>query len=94
MLALALVTGSALPLAGSAAADSPAYCNEYANQAVISATQNASFHCGFTGNRWSFNYQEHYGWCLTAAHSQTLSERLIRKNAIVSCHGGVTHNGG
>ncbi len=94
ILALTVVSAGALPWAGSAIADSPGYCNEYANQAVISASQNATFHCGFTGSRWSFNYQEHYGWCVTASHSQTVSERLIRKNGIVSCHGGTTHNGG
>jgi len=82
MLAAALLTARALIVPGSAIADSPAYCNEYANQAVISATQNASFHCGFTGSRWSFNYQEHYGWCVTAPHSQTVSERLIRHQGL------------
>ena len=59
----------------------------------MSATQNMSHACGFTGLRWVANYQTHYGWCIGASHDAVVSERMARAQGIVQCHGGPTHNG-
>jgi hypothetical protein len=73
--------------AGSAFAQSPGFCNEYANQAVISATQNRDMGCGFSGRRWTFNYQEHFGWCMSANPQDAMNERITRKHMIQACRG-------
>ena len=73
-----------------ASAQSPRWCNEYANQAVISATQNKTMGCGFWGGRWGFNYRVHYNWCMSVPQDVALQERLLRQRAIQSCNGGPT----
>ncbi len=89
ILGAALVVATSLP----ARADSPQYCNEYSNQAMIAAAQNMSHGCGFGGPRWGLDYQVHYNWCLSAPHGAVLQERLARAAGIVQCHGGPTVNG-
>jgi len=70
-----------------------AFCNEYANQAVISASMNMSHGCGFTGSRWGLDYRVHFNWCMSASNDDAMSERMLRKQGIQACHGGATHNG-
>lgn len=79
--------------AGSSFAAPASYCRDYANQAVISATQNMSHGCGFTGLRWIANYQVHYNWCIGARYEDAVQERALRAQGIVACHGGPTHYG-
>jgi hypothetical protein len=62
-------------------------CHEYADQAVISATQNKDWNCGYSGRRWSFSYQEHYGWCRSVGYAAALPERLERQRQLHACHG-------
>jgi hypothetical protein len=72
--------------AGDVVAQSDQWCNEYANQAVISATQNKDFDCGLTGGRWGFDYRVHYNWCMTVAQPVAMQERLARQAGIKKCH--------
>lgn len=62
-------------------------CHEYADQAVISATQNKDWNCGYSGRRWSFSYQEHYDWCRSVGYAAALPERLERQRLLHACHG-------
>lgn len=62
-------------------------CHEYADQAVISATQNKDWNCGYSGRRWSFSYQEHYDWCRSVGYDAALPERLERQRLLHACHG-------
>lgn len=78
---------------GSAHAAPADYCNDYANQAVILASQNMSHGCGFTGLRWVTDYRTHYNWCLGAPMAAAVQERALRAQGVVACHGGPTHNG-
>jgi len=89
MICAAVLAGSALP----ALADSPQYCAEYSNQAMIAASQNMSHGCGFTGGRWGLDYQTHYNWCVSAPHDAVVQERQLRAAGIVQCHGGPTNMG-
>jgi hypothetical protein len=81
-LMLGFIAGGSDP----ALAQSDQWCNEYANQAVISATQNKDFDCGFTGGRWGFDYRVHYNWCMTVPQPVAMQERLARQGGIKSCH--------
>ena len=75
-----------LALAASAAhADTPEYCDEYANQAVMSGSVNHDRACRQSGPRWALNYREHYDWCLAVPHNVAHSERLARQKAIQAC---------
>jgi len=85
-LAAILLLGLAIGSVDDARAQSAQWCNEYANQAVISATQNKDYGCGFTGGRWGFDYQVHYGWCMTVAQPVAMQERLARQASIKKCH--------
>jgi hypothetical protein len=62
-------------------------CREYADQAVISATQNRDWNCGYSGRRWSFSYQEHYAWCASVGYWAALPERLERRRLLHACRG-------
>lgn len=84
ILISAILLGASL---SGALAASPQYCEEYANQAVISATQNKERGCGYQGGRWGFNYAVHFNWCRTVSPSAAMSERLTRKYAIQGCQG-------
>jgi len=82
-LAICGLTSSGI---GDALAQSDQWCNEYANQAVISASQNKDFDCGLTGGRWGFDYRVHYNWCMTVPQPVSLQERLARQASIKKCH--------
>lgn len=61
------------------------FCKEYANQAVIAASQNESLQCGYTGGRWGFSYKVHFQWCMQAPKQNAMSERLARKQDLQEC---------
>ena len=82
---LAAIPMFILAFGGGAFAQTQHWCNEYANQAVISAMQNRSYGCGFTGLRWSSSYRVHYSWCITVPQPVSLQERLARQAGIKSC---------
>ncbi|MDR3419704.1 MAG: hypothetical protein P4L80_00415 [Xanthobacteraceae bacterium] len=85
MSRLAVLAAIASAFAGETAL--AAGCQEYADQAVISATQNKDWNCGYSGRRWSFSYQEHYGWCRSVGYAAALPERLERQRLLHACHG-------
>ncbi len=81
---------TAVSLVGTFASAGPTFaagCREYAEQAVISASQNRQWGCGFGGRRWSFNYEEHLDWCRSVGYDQALGERLTRQRMLHACHG-------
>ena len=71
--------------AASARADTPQYCDEYANQAVMSGAVNHDRACRQSGPRWALKYREHYDWCLGVPHNVAHAERLARQKAIQAC---------
>jgi len=78
--------------APSMAAD-PAFCAQYARQAVHEVDVNMSipgcFH-GFNA-RWHRNYGQHYGWCLGVSYEQANAEREYRRARLSECraHAGM-----
>jgi len=85
-LALAVCAVLAITDAATTArADTPQYCDEYANQAVMSGAVNHDRACGQSGPRWAVKYMDHYNWCLAAPHNVAHSERLARQKAIQAC---------
>jgi hypothetical protein len=60
-------------------------CEHYASMAVAQYQQNLANRCGFTGARWSDNYQGHYGWCLTASQAFADSETQARVDGLNKC---------
>jgi hypothetical protein len=86
---LRAVAASAMILAvgGSAIAESPEYCHDYAAAAVIAAGQNLAYRCGYSGPRWATNFAAHYSWCLGAIRPDTIRERIARHDMIIACHG-------
>ena len=71
------------PVAAQAADEN--FCDEYASQAVISATQNRSKQCGYRGGRWGLDYDAHYDWCLQVPEDEAMRERIGRKQEIQAC---------
>ncbi len=78
-------TGFILAIAGSAVAESPGYCHDYAAQAVREAGENLAHSCGYSGRRWTVNYREHFEWCLGAARDVTIGERVARRDGLFAC---------
>jgi beta-lactam-binding protein with PASTA domain len=60
-------------------------CEEYARTVVAQYQQNLANRCGFTGARWSDDYQGHYGWCLTNSQALADSETHARANELNRC---------
>lgn len=83
-LATVLAAASLLAPAASFAADEN-FCDEYASQAMVSATQNKAKQCGYNGPRWGFDYDTHYDWCLQVPEGAAMAERLARKQEIQAC---------
>jgi hypothetical protein len=83
----AIIAGLTVLSIETASAQSPGFCNEYANQAVISASQNRGMGCGYSGLRWSFSYQAHFNWCMSSNPNNAMSERFTRKHMIQACRG-------
>ncbi len=40
------------------------YCKAYANSALGAARDNVLYGCGFTGDRWTTRYDDHFNWCM------------------------------
>ena len=62
-------------------------CGAYAVLAVTAQRINQRAGCGFGGNRWSLDYDNHYNWCMDSnVSAQDLrSESSIRSNALNGC---------
>ena len=61
------------------------FCDDYASQALIAATQNKAKPCGFTGPRWAPDYDVHFNWCVQVPQGAAAAERQARKSEIQSC---------
>ncbi len=53
-------------------------CSNYAATAVGQEKENLSRQCGFTGGRWSANYNAHFNWCMSVGPSKTTPETTAR----------------
>jgi hypothetical protein len=60
-------------------------CDDYARMAVSQNEQNLRRQCGFTGSRWSSDYNAHYQWCTTVSGESTDSEIRAREDELRQC---------
>lgn len=60
-------------------------CDRYATDAVAKNKLNLENKCGFTGGRWSNNYNGHYEWCLGAPELFRVTETNARNSALKNC---------
>jgi hypothetical protein len=61
-------------------------CRRYANEAHEAAVANAEIlMCGFAGPRWSYQWDEHYKWCMRTNWDVVWSEWTQRKKQIKDC---------
>ena len=67
------------------AASTEARCRSYAGGAVVSARRNIALKCGFAGDRWVDNEENHRGWCLTVRQSTQENEDRIRNKMLKDC---------
>jgi hypothetical protein len=78
---------------GSASASTPpvpsgnprARCEPYANTAVAQNNENVQRHCGFSGARWSSDFNMHFNWCMTVAPAIADGETQARVNDLARC---------
>ena len=61
------------------------FCQSYASEGTRSAAENQRLDCGFTGARYTDDWQAHYDWCLVAPESAVLEEARIRADDLGSC---------
>lgn len=60
-------------------------CKNYASAAVRANQQNVSNRCGYTGARWTNDYNGHYNWCLRVPQSTADQETRARSTSLGSC---------
>jgi hypothetical protein len=60
-------------------------CDDYARIAVSQSKQNLKRQCGFTGSRWSSDYDAHYQWCGTVSRESADSEIRAREDELRQC---------
>ena len=63
-------------------------CDQYAKTAVSQNQENIRRRCGYTGARWSNNYQGHYDWCKRVSKAFADSETKAREDGLIKCRGG------
>lgn len=61
------------------------WCDTYAKRAVEQNEQNIRNQCGFKGQRWSSNYENHYNWCRNTSKGAADSEIQKRDNDLKNC---------
>ena len=64
---------------------SDSYCQSYAKTAVDQNTYNQQHRCGFSGGRWTSDYNGHFRWCKAVAPGASKNEQKIRYDALVQC---------
>jgi hypothetical protein len=57
-------------------------CEQYAGTAIEQNEENLKRHCGFTGPRWSSDYNAHYQWCCEVPRISADLETKIREDAL------------
>lgn len=60
-------------------------CNIYARIAVAQNEASLSNHCGFTGLRWSSDYESHIMWCRQASSDLSSFETTERQKMLNQC---------
>lgn len=60
-------------------------CQQYAGTAVSQNQENLRRNCGFTGSRWTNEYQGHYNWCMAVQQSVADAETNARANELRQC---------
>ncbi len=60
-------------------------CDDYARIAVSQHEQNLRRRCGFTGSRWTSDYNAHYQWCTTVPWESADSETRAREDELRHC---------
>ena len=63
----------------------PDYCGQYASKAVQAQLRNIQYRCGFTGRRWSTDYNDHFGWCFRTRWVSADVEERARRRLLGSC---------
>jgi hypothetical protein len=64
------------------------FCTGYARSAVQQNERNERRGCGYTGDRWHSNYQEHFRWCLDVQQDAAESETSSRDKELRACRRG------
>jgi hypothetical protein len=60
-------------------------CDAYAATAVAQQAESGRLGCGFTGDAWSSNRQNHYAWCLGVNASVFNAETAARERDLAGC---------
>jgi hypothetical protein len=60
-------------------------CSAYAGQAVAQQDNNAMMNCGFTGGRWSNDFDGHFRWCQNATSTDLKREHDARRDELAQC---------
>lgn len=60
-------------------------CERYANTAISQQNENLQRNCGFTGNRWSPDFNFHYRWCTQVPPSSAEAETMARGRELQKC---------
>jgi hypothetical protein len=78
--ALAVISAEAL------AWDKEEYCRNYAGMATGSARENIRLHCGFGGLRYTTDWRDHFGWCMSVDRAAAEREHEIRRHDMIACN--------
>lgn len=62
-------------------------CDHYARMAVAETQTNRMNRCGFSGPRWSADYQAHRGWCVSNGPERARAETSGREQQLLQCLG-------
>lgn len=74
-----------LPFAHATEESDKNYCQLYAARAIEQNKQNQENNCGYSGARWSSDYNGQYQWCLTVKDAITQHENSEREQLLEDC---------
>jgi hypothetical protein len=60
-------------------------CRKYARSAVEQARKARRFDCGYSGRRWSRNYERHLRWCVSVSDRKVRRENRRRERLLDQC---------
>jgi hypothetical protein len=61
------------------------FCRSYAQSAVQQNDRNDRRGCGYNGDRWHSNYQDHFRWCLDVEREEAESQTNSRDGDLRAC---------
>ncbi len=64
------------------------FCRNYAKSAVKQNERNERRNCGFAGDRWHSNFEDHFRWCLDVERAAAESEANVRDDELRACRRG------